>query len=80
MLRLIDDQWERIREHFPEENIPAERPVALDNPTFAAGQFRHGQVENRLIQMPTAVAADHGAIRCHARLGGTLNFYYRKAA
>jgi transposase len=26
MLRLSDDQWERIREHFPEENIPPERP------------------------------------------------------
>ena len=26
MLRLTDDQWERIREHFPEENIPADRP------------------------------------------------------
>ena len=26
MLRLSDDQWKRIREHFPEENIPADRP------------------------------------------------------
>jgi transposase len=26
MLRLSDDQWERIRGHFPEENIPAARP------------------------------------------------------
>src|SRR6516225_5728156 len=26
MLRLTDDQWQRIREHFPEENIPLERP------------------------------------------------------
>ena len=25
MLRLSDAQWERIREHFPEENIPADR-------------------------------------------------------
>jgi len=24
--RLTDEQWERIREHFPEEHIPAERP------------------------------------------------------
>jgi hypothetical protein len=21
MIRLTDDQWERIRDHFPEENI-----------------------------------------------------------
>ena len=26
MLRLSDAQWERIREHFPEENIPEGRP------------------------------------------------------
>jgi transposase len=25
-LRLRDDQWERIREHFPEEHIPDSRP------------------------------------------------------
>jgi len=26
VLRLTDDQWERIREHFPEESIPESRP------------------------------------------------------
>jgi transposase len=26
MLRLSDEQWERIREHFPEENLPEDRP------------------------------------------------------
>lgn len=26
MLRLSDEQWERIRDHFPEENIPEGRP------------------------------------------------------
>jgi hypothetical protein len=26
MLRLRDDQWERIWEHFPEEHIPESRP------------------------------------------------------
>ena len=40
----------------------------------------HQGLENRLIQLPTAVTADHGPIRCRARLGGTLNFYYRKSA
>lgn len=24
MLKLSNEQWERIREHFPEEHIPAE--------------------------------------------------------
>jgi hypothetical protein len=26
MQRLSDVQWERIREHFPEENLPDDRP------------------------------------------------------
>ncbi len=26
MLRLRDDQWDRIREHFPEEHVPDSRP------------------------------------------------------
>lgn len=26
MLKLSDTQWERIREHFPEEHFPADRP------------------------------------------------------
>jgi transposase len=26
MIRLTDEQWERIRKHFPEEHIPDGRP------------------------------------------------------
>ena len=37
-------------------------------------------LENRLIHAPAIVAATDGAIYRHARLGGTLNFYYRPAA
>jgi transposase len=33
VLRLSDDQWERIREHFPEENIPEGRPGRKPIPT-----------------------------------------------
>lgn len=33
MLRLSDEQWERIREHFPEENIPEGRPGRKPIPT-----------------------------------------------
>jgi putative transposase len=40
----------------------------------------HQGLENRLIHAPAVVAPDEGAIYCHARLGGTLNFYYRQAA
>jgi transposase len=35
MLRLRDDQWERIREHFPEEHIPDGRPGRKPVPTRA---------------------------------------------
>ena len=33
-----------------------------------------------LLHAPTLVPTDSGPIACHARLGGTLNFYYREAA
>jgi transposase InsO family protein len=39
----------------------------------------HQGLENRLI-VPAAMEPKDGAVLRHARLGGTLNFYYRKAA
>jgi putative transposase len=39
----------------------------------------HQGLENRLI-VPLAMDAKEGAVLRHARLGGILNFYYRKAA
>ena len=33
MIRLTDDQWERIRDHFPEENIADGRPGRKPIPT-----------------------------------------------
>jgi transposase len=35
MLRLRDDQWERIREHFPEEHVPEGRPGRKPGPARA---------------------------------------------
>src|SRR5215472_6425333 len=35
MLRLRDDQWERIQEHFPEEHIPESRAGRKPVPTRA---------------------------------------------
>ena len=32
-VKLTDQQWERIREHFPEENIPAGRAGRKPVPT-----------------------------------------------
>ena len=39
----------------------------------------HQGLKNRLIA-PAGMEATDGAILRHARLGGRLNFYYRKAA
>jgi hypothetical protein len=33
MIRLTDDQWKRIRDHFPEENIADGRPGRKPIPT-----------------------------------------------
>src|SRR6266566_4275722 len=33
MIRLTDEQWERIRDHFPEEHIPDGRPGRKPIPT-----------------------------------------------
>jgi putative transposase len=40
----------------------------------------HQSLENRLIAPVRPPTNDGAAIHRHARLGGTLNFYYRKAA
>jgi transposase InsO family protein len=40
----------------------------------------HQGLDNRLVRAPAIVAANDGAIYRRARLGGTLNFYYRQAA
>jgi hypothetical protein len=39
----------------------------------------HQGLDNRLI-VPTTMQATDGTVHRHARLGGTLNFYYREAA
>jgi transposase len=33
MIRLTDEQWKRIRDHFPEENIADGRPGRKPTPT-----------------------------------------------
>jgi transposase InsO family protein len=40
----------------------------------------HQGIENRLIHGPTVVMSKSGGVHRHARLGGILNFYCRKAA
>ena len=45
---------------------------------YHAERNRQG-LENRLM-VPASIRANDGAVHRHARLGGTLNFYYRRAA
>jgi hypothetical protein len=40
----------------------------------------HQGLDNRLLHASALVPVDIGTISSHARLGATLNFYYRKAA
>jgi len=47
--------------------------------THYHAERNHQGLENRLI-VPAAMRATDGAVLRYARLGGTLNFYYRKAA
>jgi transposase InsO family protein len=47
--------------------------------THYHAERNHQGLENRLI-VPTAVEANDSTVHCHSHLGGTLNFYYRKAA
>ena len=56
------------------------RRAVAEYMTYYHSERNHQGLENRLIHLPTAVMAKSGAVHRHARLGGTLNFYYRKAA
>jgi len=40
MLRVRDDQWDRIRERFPEEHIPEGRPGRKPVPKAAPAASR----------------------------------------
>ena len=40
----------------------------------------HQGRDNRLIEAASSVGSPNGAIRCNARLGGLLRYYYRAAA
>jgi hypothetical protein len=77
-------QYERAREkRFPisSNHGPRDPEPILPSPRSTYHRERNHQgLENRLIQLPVAATADHGPIHCSARLGGTLNLYYREAA
>jgi putative transposase len=56
------------------------RRAVLEYVDHYHGERNHQGMENRLIHVPAPVTANVGAIYRRARLGGTLNFYYRNAA
>ena len=55
------------------------RRAVAEYMTHYHAERNHQGLENRLI-VPAAMEAKDGAVLRYARLGGTLNFYYRKAA
>ena len=55
------------------------RRAVAEYMTHYHAERNHQGLENRLI-VPTGMQAGGGAVNRHARLGGTLNFYYRLAA
>ena len=55
------------------------RRAVVECMTHYHAERNYQGLENRLI-VPTAVEANDGRVHCHARLGGTLNYYYRAAA
>ena len=44
------------------------------------GERNHQGLDNQLIEPHEAVGRRQGGVRCSERLGGLLNYYYRKAA
>jgi putative transposase len=56
------------------------RRAVIEYMTHYHAERNHQGLGNRLIDLPAAVTASVGAIYRRARLGGSLNFYYRKAA
>ena len=40
----------------------------------------HQSLDNQLLRPRLAATPATGPVRCHQRLGGLLNFYYREAA
>jgi hypothetical protein len=69
MIRLTDDQWERIRDHFPEENIADGRPgrkATLEMMLSKAGpgiRFNeHMEADGETVFHPTRRAAHSGAL------------------
>jgi len=55
------------------------RRAVAEYMTHYHAERNHQGLQNRLIA-PADIEAKDGAVLRHARLGGTLNFYYRKAA
>jgi transposase len=71
MQRLSDVQWERIREHFPEENLPDDRPGGkpitsrnvLDGvPWILIQQWRRNDVLRNILTDLANTLRDEGAV------------------
>jgi hypothetical protein len=56
------------------------RRAVTEYMTHYDAERNHQGLKNRLIHLPTVAIAKCGRVHRRARLGGTLNFYYRQAA
>ena len=63
MIRLTDEQWKRIRDHFPEENIADGRPGRKPIPTRCVLEALMGSPDPRSLANPIRSA------RARARYG-----------
>lgn len=70
MLRLRDGQWERIREHFPEEHIPDSRPSKqgplLSNPLRLPWENPELSPMEQVRPERDSMLIANGALRGHA--------------
>jgi hypothetical protein len=57
MIRLTDEQWERIRKHFPEEHIPDGRPGREPIPTRDCARGGAVDAQHRCAAAPVAAKA-----------------------
>jgi hypothetical protein len=74
ILRLRDEQWERIREHFPEEQIPESSPGRKPGPARdvleAALDSKHGRAMAHVAPVLPQLQDGLSAVSAVVRTGG----------
>ena len=76
-IRSIKSECSEKMIFFGEDSLRRAVAVYLDH--FHA-ERNHQGLENMLIAPNQEIGSSEGTIECHERLGGMLNYYYRRAA